>query len=93
MEEKKTISYMRTYIYVLKTHTYIQIRHLQGYYVIARDEAHYVYLMTDAMFYNLEKLRKRLRMNYMINVGGKVFRLNRDLLETRDTPNFFTSIG
>ncbi|CAJ0905248.1 1841_t:CDS:2 [Entrophospora sp. SA101] len=69
------------------------IKHLQGYYVVPRDEVHYMHLTTDAVFYNLVKLKKQLRMGYMINVGGKLFQLNRELLETRDTPNYFTSIG
>nr|CAG8435105.1 7517_t:CDS:2 [Entrophospora candida] len=64
-----------------------------GYYVVPRDEVHYMHLLTDAVFYNLIKLKKQLRMSYMINVGGKLFQLNRELLEIRDTPNYFTSIG
>lgn len=39
------------------------------------------------------KLKAQLRANYIVNVGGKVFRVDKEILEKRDAPNFFTSFG
>ncbi|CAG8594529.1 hypothetical protein C2G38_2174188 [Gigaspora rosea] len=66
------------------------VRHLQGYNTTPQDEIHYSDLYTDAIYYNLTKLKSQLRANYIINIGGKVFRVDREILETRDAPNFFT---
>jgi hypothetical protein len=38
-------------------------------------------------------LKAQLRANYIVNVGGKVFRVDKEILEKRDAPNFFTSFG
>ncbi|CAI2166860.1 10598_t:CDS:2 [Funneliformis geosporum] len=69
------------------------VKHLRGYYITPRDEIHYTDLFTDANYYNLSKLKTQLRSNYIVNVGGKVFRVEREILEKRDAPNFFTSFG
>ncbi|PKK75565.1 hypothetical protein RhiirC2_736347 [Rhizophagus irregularis] len=69
------------------------VKHLQGYYVTPRDENHYADLIADATYYNLMKLKAQLRANYIVNVGGKVFRVDKEILEKRDAPNFFTSFG
>ncbi|CAG8452568.1 7401_t:CDS:2 [Diversispora eburnea] len=69
------------------------VKHLQGYYVTPRDEVHYTDLYSDAQYYRLPKLKEQLRTNYIVNVGGKVFRVEREVLEKRDAPNFFTSFG
>ncbi|CAG8590524.1 12047_t:CDS:2 [Ambispora leptoticha] len=68
------------------------VRHLQGYYVMPRDEVHYTDLFVDAIFYNLKKLTAQLQSKCVVNVGGKVFRVEQDVLK-RDSPNFFTTIG
>ncbi|CAB4374764.1 unnamed protein product [Rhizophagus irregularis] len=65
----------------------------EGYYVTPRDENHYADLIADATYYNLMKLKAQLRANYIVNVGGKVFRVDKEILEKRDAPNFFTSFG
>ncbi|RIA88359.1 hypothetical protein C1645_247818 [Glomus cerebriforme] len=66
---------------------------VSGYYVTPRDENHYADLIADATYYNLMKLKAQLRANYIVNVGGKVFRVDKEILEKRDAPNFFTSFG
>ncbi|CAG8455587.1 12698_t:CDS:2 [Rhizophagus irregularis] len=37
----------------------------------------------DATYYNLMKLKAQLRANYIVNVGGKVFRVDKEILEKR----------
>jgi hypothetical protein len=69
------------------------VKHLQGYYITPRDEIHYADLISDATYYSLNKLKAQLRANYIINIGGKVFRVDKEILEKRDAPNYFTSIG
>ncbi|CAG8756784.1 25071_t:CDS:2 [Cetraspora pellucida] len=66
------------------------VKHLQGYNITPRDENHYSDLYSDAIYYSLSKLKAQLRATYTINIGGKVFRVDREILETRDAPNFFT---
>ncbi|CAG8441512.1 16396_t:CDS:2 [Acaulospora morrowiae] len=69
------------------------VRHLQGYYITPRDEVHFTDLYIDAQYYCLPKLKAQLRAYCVVNVGGKVFRVEREILEKRDAPNFFTSFG
>jgi len=45
------------------------------------------------MYYSLTELIKHLRSVCIVNVGGKTFRLEKELFEKRDAPNFFTSMG
>jgi hypothetical protein len=45
------------------------------------------------MYYQLSGLQSRLQASYLINVGGKVFRIEKEVMEKRDAPNFFTTLG
>ncbi|KAF9439258.1 hypothetical protein BGZ76_007459 [Entomortierella beljakovae] len=59
------------------------VKHLQGYYVAARDEVHLENLVLDAHFYKLNRL-----VEY-INVGGTLFKISRETIN-KDSPNFFS---
>ncbi|KAF9357495.1 hypothetical protein BGX26_003626 [Mortierella sp. AD094] len=52
------------------------VKHLQGYFVAARDEVHLENLMMDAHFYKF------------VNVSGTVFKIARETI-LNDSPNFF----
>ncbi|KAK9478911.1 hypothetical protein V1514DRAFT_279500 [Lipomyces japonicus] len=68
------------------------VRHLQGYYVVPKDEYHFVYLYADAHYYQLPKLIKLLfSSEIFVRIGSIPFRVPRDLLkQPGDSPNFFT---
>ncbi|CAG8497170.1 7115_t:CDS:2 [Ambispora gerdemannii] len=68
------------------------VKHLQGYYVMPRDEVHFTDLYVDAIFYSLTKLKAQLQTKCIVNLGGKVFRIEQEVLK-RDSPNFFTTMG
>ncbi|KAF9950683.1 hypothetical protein BGZ72_007693 [Mortierella alpina] len=64
------------------------VKHMQGYYVSARDEVHLENLVMDAHFYRLKRLIENLRKTMFINVSGTIFKVSRETI-LNDTPNFF----
>lgn len=68
--------------------------HLQGYSIKVHDEYEFMYLLYDASYYRLEKLRNRLlREPLIITVGGETFRIHKDLLSQKGNhPNYFSVI-
>ncbi|KAF9163240.1 hypothetical protein DFQ26_002795 [Actinomortierella ambigua] len=64
------------------------VKHMQGYYVSARDEVHMENLMIDAFFFKLQRLTDLLRQTMFINVSGTLFKVSRDVIKS-DAPNFF----
>ncbi|KAF9409785.1 hypothetical protein BGZ94_001861 [Podila epigama] len=64
------------------------VKHLQGYYVAAKDEIHLENLMMDAYFFKLKRLINTLREIMFFNVGGTIFKVSRDTI-LNDGPNFF----
>lgn len=66
--------------------------HLQGYHVQPDDDQMLAYLILEASYYNLKKLRELLRQaDFLIRVGGELFRLPQDLFRgPGDMPNFIT---
>ncbi|KAK7207696.1 hypothetical protein BZA70DRAFT_272005 [Myxozyma melibiosi] len=68
------------------------VRHLQGYYVVPKDEYHFVYLYADAHYYQLPKLVKLLfNSEIFVRIGSTPFRIPKELLsKPGDSPNFFS---
>ncbi|KAG0365672.1 hypothetical protein BC939DRAFT_503136 [Gamsiella multidivaricata] len=64
------------------------VKHMQGYYVAARDEVHLENLMMDAHFYKLNRLIENLRQTMFVNVSGTLFKVARETI-LNDSPNFF----
>ncbi|KAG0337002.1 hypothetical protein BG004_007822 [Podila humilis] len=64
------------------------IKHMQGYYVAARDEVHLENLMMDAHFFKLKRLITSLRQTMFVNVSGTLFKVARETI-LNDSPNFF----
>ncbi|KAF9138185.1 hypothetical protein BG015_002467 [Linnemannia schmuckeri] len=64
------------------------IKHMQGYYVAARDEVHLENLVMDAHFFKLKRLVENLRQTMFINVSGTIFKVSRETI-LNDSPNFF----
>ncbi|KAG0325272.1 hypothetical protein BGZ99_000849 [Dissophora globulifera] len=64
------------------------VKHMQGYYVAARDEVHLENLVMDAHFYRLQRLIENLRQTMFVNVSGTVFKISRETI-SNDSPNFF----
>ncbi|KAL1918146.1 uncharacterized protein VTP21DRAFT_3412 [Calcarisporiella thermophila] len=63
-------------------------RHLQGYCMLPKDEVQYANLLTDAYYFELKKLQSILLEYFFINVGGKVFRISKNIVKN-DGPNYF----
>ncbi|KAF9937411.1 hypothetical protein BGZ67_001307 [Mortierella alpina] len=64
------------------------VKHMQGYFVCAKDEVHLENLVMDAHFYKLKRLIENLRQTMYINVSGTIFKVSRDTI-LNDKPNFF----
>lgn len=66
--------------------------HLQGYYVVPENETTFIWLYSDARYYNLPRLMKQLsESEVFIRIGEKQFRVPRDIFShPGDHPNFFT---
>ncbi|KAK5799090.1 hypothetical protein F5H01DRAFT_418223 [Linnemannia elongata] len=64
------------------------VKHMQGYYVAARDEVHLENLVMDAHFFKLKRLVENLRQTMFINVSGTIFKVSRETI-LNDSPNFF----
>lgn len=58
----------------------IILHYLRGYQIKPKDEYQNQNLMNDARYYGLKRLLRMLRQTLFLNVGGKVFRLSKDLL-------------
>ncbi|CAM0142849.1 unnamed protein product [Umbelopsis sp. WA50703] len=57
----------------------IILHYLRGYQIQSKDEYQNQNLMNDARYYGLKRLARMLRQTLFLNVGGKVFRLSKDL--------------
>ncbi|KAG2182195.1 hypothetical protein INT43_007122 [Umbelopsis isabellina] len=68
----------------------IILHYLRGYQIKPKDEYQNQNLMNDARYYGLKRLLRMLRQTLFLNVGGKVFRLSKDLLAKDGPGNFFT---
>ncbi|KAF9935433.1 hypothetical protein FBU30_000031 [Linnemannia zychae] len=64
------------------------VKHMQGYFVAARDEVHLENLVMDAHFFKLKRLVENLRQTMFINVSGTIFKVARETILS-DSPNFF----
>ncbi|KAI1316863.1 hypothetical protein EDD11_009353 [Mortierella claussenii] len=64
------------------------VKHIQGYYVAAKDEVHLENLMMDAHFYKMRRLIELLRQTMFVNVSGTIFKVARETI-LNDSPNFF----
>lgn len=56
------------------------LHYLRGYQIRPKDEYENQNLMNDARYYGLKRLTRFLRQTLFLNVGGRVFRLSKDLL-------------
>ncbi|KAG8528935.1 uncharacterized protein KY384_006624 [Bacidia gigantensis] len=67
-------------------------RHLQGYYIVPHDNAHYVRLYADAQFYSLPRLISQLfESDIYTTIGGVPFQIPRDTFSgPGNSSNFFT---
>ncbi|QLG74524.1 hypothetical protein HG535_0G04070 [Zygotorulaspora mrakii] len=68
-------------------------RHLQGYFVDIKDEVQFTMLYSDAMYYNLPRLRCMLKEYeyYFANISGKTFKIAKSLFSRNgDSPNYFS---
>ncbi|CAD6575017.1 MAG: hypothetical protein ASARMPREDX12_007064 [Alectoria sarmentosa] len=69
-------------------------RHLQGYYVHPRDNAHYVRLYADAQFYSLQRLISQLfDSEIFVSIGGRQFQIPRDTFSGPGNSSNFFSLG
>lgn len=68
--------------------------HLQGYSIKIDDDYEFVYLLSDASYYRLKKLKERILFEpFHITVGGKKFRIPKEILTQKGNyPNFFSII-
>lgn len=68
--------------------------HLQGYCISIADEYEFVYLLFDAHYFKLPKLRQRLiREPLIMMVGGRRFRVPHELLTQKGNhPNYFSVV-
>jgi hypothetical protein len=61
--------------------TFEMILHfLRGYQIRPKDEYQNQNLMNDARYYGFKRLTRLLRQTLFLNVGGRVFRLSKELL-------------
>lgn len=68
--------------------------HLQGYSIQIENDYEFIYLLLDANYFRLRQLKERiLQEGLVINVGGKLFKLPKDILGQKGNyPNFFSVI-
>ena len=65
-----------------------------GYYVIPRDNAHYVRLYADAQFYSLHRLISQLfDSEIFVSIGGQQFQIPRDTFSGPGNSSNFFSLG
>lgn len=67
---------------------------LIGYWVVPRDNSHYVKLYADAQFYSLPRLISQLfDSEIYVSIGGKQFQLPRDTFSGPGNSSNFFSLG
>lgn len=68
--------------------------HLQGYSIEIEDDYEFIYLLLDASYFRLRKLKERLLMEpFHITVGGKKFKIPKEILTQKGNyPNYFSII-
>ena len=67
---------------------------IAGYYVIPRDNAHYVRLYADAQFYSLPRLISQLSdSGIFVSIGGQQFQIPRDTFSGPGNSSNFFSLG
>ena len=65
-----------------------------GYYVIPKDNAHYVRLYADAQFYSLHRLISQLfDSEIFVSIGGQQFQIPRDTFSGPGNSSNFFSLG
>lgn len=67
-------------------------KHLQGYFINIKDEVEYTMLISDAVYYNLPRLKTLLKKTeyFYTKVGEKSFKFPKDFLRrSGDTQNYF----
>ena len=65
-----------------------------GYYVIPRDNAHYVRLYADAQFYSLQRLISQLfDSEIFVSIGGQQFQIPRETFSGPGNSSNFFSLG
>ena len=65
-----------------------------GYYVLPRDNAHYVRLYADAHFYSLQRLISQLfDSEIYVSIGGQQFQIPRDTFSGAGNSSNFFSLG
>lgn len=65
-----------------------------GYYIIPRDNAHYVRLYADAQFYSLHRLISQLfDSEIFVSIGGQQFQIPRDTFSGPGNSSNFFSLG
>lgn len=67
---------------------------IAGYYVVPRDNAHYVRLYADAQFYSLHRLISQLfDSEIFVSIGGQQFQIPRDVFSGPGNSSNFFSLG
>ena len=67
---------------------------IAGYYIVPRDNAHYVRLYADAQFYTLHRLISQLfDSEIFVSIGGQQFQLPRDTFSGPGNSSNFFSLG
>lgn len=66
--------------------------HLQGYSIEVDNEYEFFYLLLDANYLRLKKLRERMLLEpIIISIGGRKFRIEKEVLSQEGNyPNYFT---
>lgn len=67
-------------------------QHLQGYFINIHDEVEYTMLISDAVYYNLPRLKVLLKKTeyYYTKIGDRSFKFPKDFLRKNgDTQNYF----
>lgn len=68
--------------------------HLQGYSIKIEDDFEFFYLLLDANYFRLKRLKSRIiSEGLIINIGGKIFNLPKEIMSSKGNyPNFFSVI-
>lgn len=67
---------------------------ISGYWVLPRDNAHYVRLYADAQFYSLPRLIAQLfDSQILVSIGGQQFQIPRDTFSGAGNSSNFFSLG
>lgn len=67
-------------------------KHLQGYFIDIKDEVQYTMLISDAVYYNLPRLKTLLKKSeyFYTSIGPQSFKFPKDLLKRNgDKQNYF----